>query len=185
MMVLGEVPIFYWSKWLLDKIGIIGLLSIAHVAYVVRCVAYTMLPQTRYYSWFILLIEPLHGLTYGGMWIASVEYGSKLAPKSMQGTMLGMIAGLYQGLAVCFGTVIGGVIYHHFGPVFMYRLSAAIIAGWMIFFQCALRLIRCCNDSEGIKLIFGEKENKEAQNESERSENKSIDEGPDVSLLVD
>eukprot|EP01084_Bolivina_argentea_P183846 317177_1 len=183
MMVVGEVPMFHWSKLLLNKIGIIGLLSIAHFAYIIRCVGYTLLPQTTYYSWFILFIEPLHGLTFAGMWIASVEYGSKLAGKDMQGTMQGLIAGIYQSLASSIGTVVGGIIYHHYGPVFMYRLSAVIITAWMIFFQVALRVIRLCDDSRGIKLMFSEVVDEIEESQSDLK--KSVAEAPKMCLLVD
>eukprot|EP01083_Nonionella_stella_P071668 192664_1 len=182
VMVCGEVPMFHWSEYFLNKIGIIGLLSLAHLAYVLRCVGYTLLPQTPYYAWFILLIEPLHGLTFAGMWIASVEYGSKLAPFTMQGTMQGLISGIYQCLASCVGTIVGGILYHHLGPVFMYRLSALIIAGWMIFFQISLRIIRLCSDSDGIKLMFGEHSNPELK--ESLNKNVSISEAPQSSLLI-
>merc|ERR1712129_310144 len=97
------------------------------------------------------------------------------------GTMQGLIAGIYQGLASMFGTVGGGIIFKQFGPVFMYRMSAAIIFGWMIFFQIALRVIRLCDDSKGIKLILGEKiivENDESLLK------KSMAEAPKLSLLI-
>lgn len=156
VMCIAEMPVFYWSEVLIDKIGILGLLSLAHCAYIVRCVGYTLLPQSRYYSWFILFIEPLHGITYAGMWVASVEYGARLAPQSLRATMQGLVSGTYFGLANCSGAVIGGVLFHRFGPVWMFRMAAAFVTGWMFFFQFAMRMIRCYDDGDGIKMMFSE-----------------------------
>ena len=89
------------------------------------------------------------------MWIASVEFGSKFAPKSLQGTMQGMIAGLYQGFAGSIGAVIGGFLYNNYGPVYMYRLSGLIVFGWTIVFNIILRTLKCLNnDSKSIKILF-------------------------------
>eukprot|EP01084_Bolivina_argentea_P099057 178055_1 len=173
-MVLGELPMFYNSKWLINNIGILGLLSIAHIAYVIRVFGYTLLPQKQEYSWFVLLLEPLHGLTFGGMWIASVEYGSKLAPPSMQGTMQGLINGVWYQLAQCFGTIGGGFIFHHLGPVWMYRMAGFVIAGWMVFFQISLRIIKCCDNSRGIQLLFKTKASESKVQLLNESENKLV-----------
>merc|ERR1712154_470495 len=114
-------------------------------------------------------------------------YGAKLAPKSMKGTMQGLIAGIYQGLASCCGTVIGGVLDHHFGPVWMYRMSACVVGGWMVFFQISLRTIRLCNDSEGIRLLFGEKIQREDVKEKLIASKASLGQAvaaPERSLLI-
>ena len=146
VMVLGEVPIFRASNWLLKKIGILGLLWLSHAAYIIRVFGYTLLPHgERKYSYFILLLEPLHGLTYAGMWLASVEYGARIVPTHLQGTMQGLLGGIYNGLGDSFGSLVGGYIYNTYGPVWMYRHTGAIIFLWMIIFQVTFRLGLKCN----------------------------------------
>ena len=141
MMVSGEVPMFKASNWLLKKIGIAGLLFISHIAYVVRVFGYTLLPQhEEKYSYFVLLLEPLHGLTFAGMWIASVEYGARIVPKHLRATMQGLITGVYAGLSACAGSLLGGWIWDHFGPIWMYRMIGIVIFVWMIVFQVLFRI---------------------------------------------
>ena len=145
VMVIGEVPVFAASNFLLKKIGILGMLLISHVAYAVRVFGYTMLPEhNEHYSYFILLLEPLHGLTYAGMWLASIEYGARMVPTHLQGTMQGLLNGIYIGLADSIGSVVGGYIYHSFGPIWMYRASGSVIFIWMILFQILFRLSLKC-----------------------------------------
>ena len=159
-MIAGEAPMFGYSKLFLDKIGLIGLLTISHIAYIVRVFIYTILPQEKDKAWYILFVEPLHGLTFAGMWMASVEYGSKFAPPNLQGTMQGLISGLYGGFAASIGAILGGWIYNTYGPVFMYRLSGAVILGWTIIFNLILRCGKCINPkSKSIKILFDEELN--------------------------
>ena len=38
VMTIFELPVFYYSKWLLDNVGIRGLLTLAHLLYATRVV---------------------------------------------------------------------------------------------------------------------------------------------------
>ena len=91
MVFIGEVPIFYNSDYLLNKIGILGLLFISHISYSIRVIGYTLLPlNNKNTSYFILLLEPLHGFTYAGMWIAWIECVARMIQIKLQGTMQGI-----------------------------------------------------------------------------------------------
>ena len=180
-MVAGETPVFGYSKWFLDKIGIVGLLTISHVSYIMRVFIYTILPQEKDKAWYILFVEPLHGLTYAGMWMASVEYGSKFAPANLQGTMQGLISGLYGGFAASIGAVGGGYIYGKYGPVFMYRLAGLIIFGWTIIFNIILRCGKCLNpNSKSIKILFNQDTNDENNDEYPALSIKNINKRNDI-----
>ena len=65
-MVVAEMPIFYFSKLLLTKLGVPLLLMLAHLAYIIRAWGYTLLPRNPRDAWYILLLEPLHGFTFAG-----------------------------------------------------------------------------------------------------------------------
>ena len=56
-----EIPIFAYSRWLLDHVGVSGLLIIAQLAYSSRVAVYSIVHD----PWLVLLVEPLHGVTYG------------------------------------------------------------------------------------------------------------------------
>eukprot|EP01084_Bolivina_argentea_P163491 284416_1 len=158
-MVSGEVPVFHFSKYLIEKVGLIGLMGISHFAYFVRVLGYSFLPQNATDVWFILFIEPLHGLTFAGMWIASIEYGSRITPNHLKGTMLGLMSGMYGGgISGSIGCIVGGVIYQYYGPVLMYRYAGFAMIGWMFVFQISFRLLKLCKpNSYAVNTLFGYK----------------------------
>ena len=43
--------------------------------------------------WLVLLVEPLHGLTFAGVWTATVEYARRLARPGMEAKMQALISG--------------------------------------------------------------------------------------------
>ena len=49
-------------------------------------VAYTLFSD----PWMILLVEPLHGVTYALLQLSSVLYAAKLAPKGLETTTQGL-----------------------------------------------------------------------------------------------
>ena len=159
-MVAGEIPIFYYCKYLINKVGLIGLLSLSHFAYFIRVYMYTLLPRrdNGKYAWYILLIEPLHGLTFAGLWIASVEYGSRITPKHLKGTMQGLMSGMYGGgISGCIGCIVGGIIYQYYGPILMYRYAGYIMLCWMIIFRVSFIILRHCKpNSYEINTLFGD-----------------------------
>ncbi|KAK3272601.1 hypothetical protein CYMTET_19108 [Cymbomonas tetramitiformis] len=75
--VIFEIPIFQYSHKLLEILGTSKMMSVANFAYVVRTVGYTVFTN----PWLVLLVEPMHGVTYGCKQSASVLYVSELAPK--------------------------------------------------------------------------------------------------------
>jgi len=76
VMTTFELPVFYYSRYLLDNIGIGGLITIAHFLYVTRVLCYTLIPSSS--PWMFLFLEPTHGMVFAGMWIASVELASQV-----------------------------------------------------------------------------------------------------------
>ena len=62
-----------------------NLFLIGQLSYIIRVLAYTFFPSNNIQiAYLILIIEPLHGLTFAGTWIATVEYGVNLVPKEYQ-----------------------------------------------------------------------------------------------------
>lgn len=135
---LSELPVFFFSGWLLRKIGARGLLLLAMGAYVVRLVAYTLVPSAE---WF-LLINLLHGLTFSGMWVAGVSYANAVAPKGFGATAQGLFAGVTMGLGAATGALLGGTLYDTLGPAMMYRMGAVWVAVGLVFFWVAGRQVR-------------------------------------------
>jgi MFS family permease len=120
--VLFEIPIFYYSDYIVKFFPNHVLMGIAHVAYVIRVVGYTIVPN----PWWLLLLEPLHGVTYACFQLSSVAIASNLATTKLQSTAQGLrSACLNLGAAV--GYIIGGYIMQNYDSNTLYRVMAGII----------------------------------------------------------
>ena len=116
----AEVPAFLAAAYLLRRMGTLGVLAITCVAYIVRLLAYAILHDPVY----VLLIEPLHGITYALMWNASAAYAHQISPPGMNSTAQGILAGVHWGLGLGLGALFGGLVYEAYGARVMFRSSA-------------------------------------------------------------
>eukprot|EP01084_Bolivina_argentea_P209288 356527_1 len=153
-MISGELIIFYFSEHLLKKIGIIGLLGIAHFSYAFRVILYTVIPHYRSWSYLFLLLEPLHGFTFAGMWIASVEYGSRISPLHLKATTIGTIKGIYNGFGNMCGTLLTGYLYYTIGPDIMFRSCGIVVLIWALFCQIVFRVMHYSHPTKYTTAIF-------------------------------
>lgn len=131
----SEVPVFFFSQYLLRRLGARGLLITALLAQVVRMFAYALMPA----PWFVLLINLLHGLTFSAMWVAAVNYANESAPAGLGATAQGLLSGVSMGLAGMIGALIGGVLYDSIGPAAMFGCAGVAVFLGLIFFMVAGR----------------------------------------------
>jgi hypothetical protein len=120
--VAFEIPIFHHGKALLGRLGIQKLLFIAQAAFSVRAFGYTLLKN----PFFVLLCEPLHGVTFGCYHIASVEYIRNIAPLGFEATSQGLL-GTVRSLGSLVGTCIGGLVMESQGGATMYYIAGVVI----------------------------------------------------------
>ena len=146
--VVFEIPVFHFAPALLDKYGPGRLQQAAAAAYLVRVVGYTLIPEGAM-AW-VLLLEPLHGVTYGAAATSNVEYMARLSPKGYEATSQGLLSGL-RGVGSIAGLSLGGWIDDAYGAKVMYRLYATIVAiGLGIFlFTDRRQRYRRVSDDEG------------------------------------
>lgn len=121
--VVFEIPIFYYGKYLLARFGVVGLMTIAMVTYATRVIGYTLVPN----GWYVLLLEPLHGVTYGCSAIASVEFASSVCPPGLEATSQTLIGICRYGVGYVIGTGLAGYIEQHFGSDVLYRGAGCIV----------------------------------------------------------
>lgn len=125
---ISELPVLFFSAYLLGRFGTKGLLSLALLAGAVRLIAYsvTSLPA------FVLVIQLLHGAAFSMLWVAGVSYAKAASPAGMGTTAQGIFTGVLMGLGGAAGALIGGVLYDLFGPFNMFRWAGVILLlGWV------------------------------------------------------
>ena len=151
-MIIGELPIFQFSKNIIQFFGNNVLLLTAQITYIFRMICYTeIIPHESKYVWYILIIQPLHGLCYATMWIATVDMAHKTAKnKHLQVTIQAFMDGMLSGICNVFGTLIGGLIYQYCGATELLRICALAMFAWMVIFVILLVVLHKCN----VKLMF-------------------------------
>ena len=126
--VVFEIPIFARAGDLLDRCGAARLLCVACAAYAVRVVGYTAVPN----PWFVLCLEPLHGVTYSCLKTAATHFVAVATPRAgphrgLDATaqnLMGAITGLFGSLL---GTSVGGYVQDQRGPHVLYRGAGALV----------------------------------------------------------
>eukprot|EP00904_Undaria_pinnatifida_P013765 jgi/Undpi1/9519/HiC_scaffold_27.g11975.m1 len=122
IMCLAEVPFFYLSGPLIERMGVRGVIAVAQVAYLTRFIYYSVLRD----PWCVLPVEVLHGLTFAAMWSATTDYAHQITPAHMRTTMQGLVTGLHWGLGFGLGAVLGGVLYAGLGARMCFGVSAVL-----------------------------------------------------------
>lgn len=85
---------FLGSGHVIKHLGPVSCLYIAMAALTIRLLGYSLLIN----PWFVLIIEPLHSITFGLMWASAANYANILAPPGMQATVQGLVGGIHFGI---------------------------------------------------------------------------------------
>jgi len=122
--VLFELPLFHCASEMLEFIGSPqSMLQIACLAYVVRVVGYSIVPSSHPY--WVLLLEPLHGITIAFATTSSVAVADSWMTPSMKGyeasgqALVSMVRGLGQFVGFCIAGYLEGRT--------LYRVLAVIV----------------------------------------------------------
>uniref|UniRef100_A0A1A9WH56 Major facilitator superfamily associated domain-containing protein n=1 Tax=Glossina brevipalpis TaxID=37001 RepID=A0A1A9WH56_9MUSC len=107
----GELPFFFFSGWILKKIGHINAMSLVLFGFGVRFILYSMLQD----PWYVLPIELLNGVTFGLFYATMASYASIVAPPGTETTIQGLVGAIFEGIGVSTGSFIGGLLFDSVG----------------------------------------------------------------------
>ncbi|GBN13413.1 hypothetical protein AVEN_270057-1 [Araneus ventricosus] len=108
---LGELPFFFLSGWIILKIGHMNTFIVSFAAYGVRFLGYSYIKN----PWWCLLIEALQGPCHGSLYAAMTAYAKIVAPAGTEATVQGLASGVYEGLGVAAGCLLGGYGFKNLG----------------------------------------------------------------------
>jgi len=119
-----EVPVFYYGEHLLTRYGARKILLVGCMCYIARVIAYTYIPfgKVKY----VLLMEPMHGITYGTVQIAMVEFAAQSLPVGNEAAGQGLVY-FFRECGSVIGVALGGWAENEVGPRLMFRFSAVIV----------------------------------------------------------
>lgn len=127
---LSEIPVFLYSRKLLQRWDSQFLLALSLIFVVIRAFAYVNMTA----PWQVLLISLLHGPTFSLMWASGVAYASKMAPPGLGATAQGVYAGTVMGLGSALGAFTGGTIFDAYGPVAAFQWAGIASLAALILF---------------------------------------------------
>ena len=138
MTCVSEVPIMFYSGHLIKWIGHHGVLYLVFVCYTVRYLSYSFIPN----AWYVLAIEPVHGVTFGAMWATTTSYGGMISPEGLRATVMGLVSATHFGLGRFTAGFGGGAVYSKYGPRVLFRSLAVISAVTCLWFVIAQKLLK-------------------------------------------
>jgi hypothetical protein len=136
--VLFEIPIFQYSERVMEKVSVQLLLVISMAAYCTRVYCYTIFTS----PWMVLLVEPLHGVTFACAQLAAVQYCALIAPPGLETSTQGLKDSV-RSLGGIIGIFSAGVVTDLFGSATMYRGAAAVVGCTMVWYMCVHRAQLC------------------------------------------
>ena len=109
--VLFELPIFHIAPTLITKLGTKKMLLIANLAWIIRALGYATFSS----AWIVLILEILHGVTFGLFFSAGVHVCVREAPPGLESTMQSLLDMTFSGFGVALGTIGGGYLFDSIG----------------------------------------------------------------------
>lgn len=134
--VIFEIPFFQYSHVLQQHLGRSGLMTVAMIAYGTRVIGYTLVPN----GWWVLLLEPLHGVTYSCAQLAAVDFASEFCPTGLEASSQTLIGTLRYGVGYVIGNAIAGYIEERFGADTLYRGAGMTVLLCLLGYRTALFL---------------------------------------------
>ena len=150
---VAEVSMYFLSEKLISKIGQIRVLYLGLICYSIRLFYYSIVP----YTWLVLVVELLPGITTAAVWAACLSYVSINSRPGAQTTMQCILHGVHWGLGYGAGEVIGGILVHHYGAP-----TTFVMFGILCIVVLLLYIL--------INMIWGEKDRKRRQDDETQTD---------------
>jgi PPP family 3-phenylpropionic acid transporter len=135
---LSELVFMFLSDKLLKKWKAGWLIFLALVLLVLRFVLYSIINSPQ----IALMVQLLHGPTFGIIWVAGVNYVGEIAPQGLENTLQGLFTGVVMGLGSGLGAFVGGVFYSRIGFSQMFLAIGVIVLLSSILFVLGDRRLR-------------------------------------------
>lgn len=142
-----EVPVFFYSEMVLNRVSPDWTLVISLLAYILRFGLYWLLSVYKWNAWYILFAELLHGFTFALMWCSAVAKATRtISGLNLTNFAVGFITGVLTSGNVA-GALIAGALLKK-GVTFLWiwqggtYIMAVITAIWFLKVSCYDNLCR-------------------------------------------
>lgn len=127
---MSQWPVMIFSTWFFRRWSSHQILTVAISIYVLRFVLYSIVRVPEY----LLLVQLLHGLSYGLYLMASVTWAYQLVDRELAATALGLLASMSSGFGMMAGALLGGVLFDRTeGPEIFYLGTILMLVALAVF----------------------------------------------------
>ncbi|XP_026804922.1 major facilitator superfamily domain-containing protein 6-like isoform X1 [Rhopalosiphum maidis] len=127
----GEIPFYFWSGWIIRKMGHINCMALVLGSMAIRMYLYTVVWNP---AW-IIAIELLNGISYALGQSVKMSYAKIMSPKDATNTIIGIIV-FFDCIAESLGSLLGSYLFDSYGGVWSFRFFAYSSA-----FMCFLNIL--------------------------------------------
>ncbi len=121
---LSELPVMYYSRRIMDRIGVKSLFALGLLGCALRLYGFSVATTV----WMVLPLQLLHSLTFGAFHTASVTYVSESVPADMQSTAQAVFSAVTIGAGGILGGALGGLVARHLGFKALYFSFGSLAA---------------------------------------------------------
>jgi len=151
-----EIPVFYYSKELLDRVSPDWTITISLFAYVLRFGLYWSFARFLVNPWFILIPEILHGFTFALMWCSAVAKITKsVSNLNITNFAIGFISSVLTFGNVS-GSITGGIMLRQGIPMSWIWEGGACLVSVVTFVWCLKSFLIVCGEDPEEKPVLPE-----------------------------
>ncbi|XP_067134754.1 major facilitator superfamily domain-containing protein 6-like [Centruroides vittatus] len=133
---LGELPFFFFAGIIIKKLGHVNTINLTLLCFSIRYLLYSVINN----PWFVLPVELLQGPTFGIFYTAMTSYAKVVAPVGTEATMQGILGGIFEGLGIAVGSLLGGLNVDYNGSHDTFQ-KAGLIAIVCCLFHLVINII--------------------------------------------
>ena len=132
--VVAEIVLFAFSRRLLRRFGVVGLLGLGGAAAAVRWIAMAATADPL----LLVAVQLLHGFTFGATHLGAMHFLSRAAPEGAAATAQSLYAGASSGIAMGASLWFSGLLFAQSPAAAFAAMSVLALAGAV----CAFALVR-------------------------------------------
>lgn len=137
LTVMFEIPVYFLAPDILKQLSTGSVFVVGAFALLIRMVGYSFATN----GWQILLVEPLHGMTFASADAAAVAFVAANAPGGAHAVAQSAIF-VVRAVGMAVGSVVGGVVLEWFGARALYLSIATIVLTVTILFAFTENMTR-------------------------------------------
>ena len=119
----SELVVMFFSDKLLKRWKANWLVALSLLVLACRLFLYAVVRSPE----IALLVQLLHGPTFGLIWVAGVSYVGEITPPGLGNTVQGFFSGIVMGLGSALGAFLGGVLYKSIGFSLMFMILGGVV----------------------------------------------------------